>query len=505
LEGLAEAGGVCISGTAYDQVKGKLSLGYHFVGKQTVKNIPDPIRAYKVLMAPEDAGKIIGEDKSKKWRWVKIAAVILIVIAGTFAILKIYFGPPRIEPASVDKMAYPLPEKPSIAVLPFDNLSEDPKQEYLSDSMTEQIITTLSRDPHLFVIDRQSTSVYKGKPLRVQKVAQELGVRYVLEGAVQKSGEKARITVQLIDAIKGHHIWSERYDREVKDIFALQDEITIKIMNGLSIELTEGEQARRSAKVGTDNLEALEKYYQGRAFMETGGTKENMDKAIQLFEESIALDPEFLWPIVFLGWCHYAAARTQGWSESPEKSIQKAFDLAQKALAIDDSDFRPHLLLGDLYLQKGQIDKAVSEGELAVALNPNAGLAHFRLAAIVGYSGRWKESVSYAEKAIRLNPFPGIWWYFVLGQSYFFSGQYDESILTWKKMLEKAPDNIQSHTFLAACYSSLGRDAEAAAAAKEVLRINPKFSIERQTKLLRYKKTDLERLVAAMRKAGLPE
>jgi len=506
LEGLAEAGGVCISGTAYDQVKGKLSLGYHFAGKQTVKNIPDPIRAYKVLMAPEDAGKIIGEDKSKKWRWVKIAAVILIVIAGTFAISKIYFGPARIEPASVDKMAYPLPDKPSIAVLPFVNLSEDPKQEYLSDSITEQITTTLSRDPHLFVIDRQSTSVYKGKPLKIQKVAQELGVRYVLEGAVQKSGDKARITVQLIDAIKGHHIWSERYDRDVKDIFALQDEITIKIMNGLSIELTEGEQARRSTKVGTDNIEALEKYYQGRAFMETGGTKENNDKAIQFFEESIALDPEFLWPIVFLGWSHFLAARTQGWSESPERSIQKAFDLAQKALAIDDSDFRPHLLLGDLYLQKGQFDKAVSEAELAVALSPNAGLAHFRLAGILGQLGRWKESVLYAEKAIRLNPFPGIWWYFVLGRAYFQTEQYDKSIQTWKKILEKNPDNIQSHYYLAACYSLLGRDAEAAASAKEVLRINPKYSVGAQAKLLRYKdKADLERFMAAQRKAGLPE
>ena len=180
--------------------------------------------------------------------------------------------------------------------------------------------------------------------------------------------------------------------------------------------------------------------------------------------------------------------------------------MAQKALAIDDSDFRPHLLLGDLYLQKGQIDKAVSEAELAVSLGPNAGLAHFRLAAILGKSGRWKESVLYAEKAIRINPFPGIWWYFALGHAYFMTGQYDKSIQTWKKILEKNPDNISSHVFLAACYSLLGRDAEAAAAAKEVLRINPKYSAGAQAKLLRYKnKADLERLVAAQRKAGLPE
>jgi len=506
LEGLAEAGGICISGTAFDQVKSKLPVGYQYVGRQTVKNIPDPIRAYKVLMEPEYAGKVIGEDRHRKWRWAQIAAVIVIVIAGAFAIWNFYLRPPPIEPASVEKMAHPLPDNPSIAVLPFVNLSEDSRQEYLSDSITEQIITTLSRDPHLFVIDRQSTFVYKGKPVKIQQVAEELGVRYVLEGAVQKSGDNVRITVQLIDAIKGRHIWSERYDREVKDIFALQDEITIKIMNGLSIELTEGAQARRFTKVGTDNLEALEKFYQGRAFMESRGTKENIDKAIQFFEDSISLDPEFLWPYVFLGWTHFIAATTQSWSESSDRSIQTAFDLAQKALAIDDSDFRPHLLLGDLYLQKRQFDKAVSEAELAVALNPNAGLAYFRLAAIVGKLGRWEESVLYSKKAIRLNPFPGIWWYFCLGHAYFMTGQYDESIVIWKRILNKFPDNIQSYIFLAASYSALGRGAEAADAAKEVLRINPKFSVESSAKLLRYKnKADLERLVAALLNAGLPE
>ena len=173
------------------------------MGEQTVKNIPDPIRAYRVLTESEHAGKVIGEDKPQKWLWAKIAAVILIVIVGTFAISKIYFGPPRVERASIDKMAHPLPDNPSIAVLPFVNLSEDTRQGYLSNSITEQIITGLSKDPHLFVIDRQSTFVYKDKPVKIQQVAEELGVRYVLEGAVQKSGDNVRITAQLIDALKG--------------------------------------------------------------------------------------------------------------------------------------------------------------------------------------------------------------------------------------------------------------------------------------------------------------
>jgi adenylate cyclase len=411
----------------------------------------------------------------------------------------------KVEPASVDKMAYPLPDRPSIAVLPFVNLSEDPKQEYLSDSITDQIITTLSRDRRLFVIARQSSFSYKGRPVKVQQVAEELGVRYVLEGSVQKSGDKVRITAQLIDAIRGHHIWSERYDREVKDIFALQDEITIKIMYAMSIELTEGEQARRWTKVSTDNLKALEKYYQGRAFFERG-TKEDNHKAIQLLEETIALDPKFVLPYVHLGYGHYVAARTGGWSESPAQSFQMSFELVQKALAIDDSHDGAHSLLARLYLQKRQYDKALSEAELAVTLNPNGADAYFGLAAIVGQLGRWEESVLYAKKAIRLSPFPPLYYYFALGRAYFFTGHYDEAILTWKKMLHRSPDMYIAHLFLAASYSLSGRNEEAAAAAKEVLRINPKFSVDSMAKLRSFKnKADLERLVTALHKAGLPD
>jgi len=282
LEGLAEAGGICISGTAFDQVKGKLSLGYRFVGKQTVKNIPDPIRAYKVLMGPEYAGKVIGEEKPKKWRWLQVAAVMLVAITATFFISNIYFGPPPIESVSVDKMAFPLPDKPSIVVLPFDNLSGDPKEDYFSDGLTEQIITTLSGYPCLFVIARQSAFHYKGTSVKIQKVAEDLGVRYVLKGGVQKSGGKVRITVQLIDAISGSYIWSERYDRQLKDIFDLQDEITIKVMNNMVAELVEGEQVRRWTQKVT-NLKALEKFYKAQGIF-CRHTKEDYDKARPLFE-----------------------------------------------------------------------------------------------------------------------------------------------------------------------------------------------------------------------------
>jgi adenylate cyclase len=504
LEGLAEVGGICISGTAFDQVKGKLSLGYQFIGKQTVKNIPDPIRAYKVLMGPEDAGKITGEDKPNKWRWMLVAAAMLVAIVVAFFISNIYFGPPPIESTSVDKMAFPLPDKPSIVVLPFDNMSGDPKEDYLSDGLTEQIITTLARYPRLFVIARQSAFRYKGEPVKIQKVAEDLGVQYVLKGSVQKSDDRLRITVQLIDAISGSYIWSERYDRELKDFFDLQDEITINVMNSTVAELTEGEQARRWTKRGVTNLKALEKFYQAQGFF-CFHTKENYEKAQPLFEEAIALDPNFVWPYVYLGYLH-ATSAARGWSKSRDKSLQTAFELAQKALDIDETHDGPHALLASIYSKKHQYDKALAEAEKAVELNPNSSDSYMRLAFIVGEMGRWKESVLYGEKSLRLSPFPGVAPFWALGLAYFMTEQYDESIAIWKKALKVSPKFLPGYFYLAACYSAIGRDEEATAAVKEVLRLNPKFTIKSWAKRLNYiNKDDIEREVAALQKAGLPE
>ncbi|MHC4537156.1 MAG: tetratricopeptide repeat protein [Planctomycetota bacterium] len=505
LEGLAEAGGICISRTAYEQVKNKLELGYEYLGEHSVKNISEPVHVYRVLMESEAAGKVIGEKRKEKRRMILAAAIVLLLCVGGLAGWYLYIGQTkRIEPASVEKMTFPLPDKPSIAVLAFDNMSGDPKQEYFSDGLTEQIITTLSKYPRLFVIARQSSFSYKGKPVKVQQVAEELGVQYVLEGSVQKSGDRVRITAQLIDAITGRHVWSERYDREVKDIFALQDEITVNVMNGMSAELTEGEQARRWTQRGVTNLKALEKHFQAQGFF-CLHTKENYEKARPLFEEAIALEPKFVWPYVYLGYLHTGSA-FRGFSESPAKSIQMAFELAQKALAIDDSHDGPHSLLAVIYMLKRQYDKALSEAERAVALNPNASDAYMILGTTLGFSGRWEESLLYAKKSLRLSPFPGPTYFRTLGYAYFMTGQYDESIVTWKKALKVSPNFLDAHIFLTACYSSMGRDAEARAAAKKVLDINPKFSIESKAKRLPFgNEADIERVVAALRKAGLPE
>ena len=469
-------------------------------------NLPEAeaIQSYPEVLEPPVSPIGKQKDPWDRRRWTALVAIIVLVVgAATLAIWKLSFKPAPVQGASIERMAFPLPDKPSIAVLPFINMSGDPKEDYFSDGLTEQIISSLSKIDKLFVIARNSTFSYKGKPVKIQKVAEDLGVRYVLEGSVQKSGDKVRITAQLIDALNGHHIWSEHYDRELKDIFALQDEITIKIINAMRIELTEGEQVRVWMKKGrTDNLKAFEKTLQGVTFFRRG-TKQDNNTARQMFEEAIPLDPNFIWPYVNLGLTHFTDARN-GWGESPTKSLQKAFELAQKALAMDDSVDLAHSLLAAIYLVMRQHDKALSAAERAVALNPNGTDVYNFLAGILGCSGRWEESVLYAKKAIRLNPFPPIAFYWVLGRAYFMMGQYDEAIVPLRKALQMNPNFLFAHIHLAACYSSMDRNAEATNAVKDVLRIDPKFSIESYAKTLPYKdKADVEREVVALRKAGL--
>jgi adenylate cyclase len=501
VEGLAEGGGICISGTVYDSIKNKLSLTYESLGEHTVKNITEPVRVYRMRVGPEAAV----QPRPRQWHKAALAAlVVLIVVAGAFAIWNFYFRPPSIEPASIEKMAFPLPDKPSIAVLPFVNMSEDHKQEYFSDGLTDQIINSLTKMPHLFVIARISTFAYKGKTVKVQKVAEDLGVRYVLEGSVQRSAERVRITAQLIDAITGLHIWSERYDRELKDIFVIQDDITMEITKAMRIEITEGEQARLWQKRSTVNLKAYLKFLEGTGYSYRL-TKEDNTRARQLFEEAIALDPGFANAYVSLGYAHWSNARF-GWVESRAKSIKIAFKYAQKAIELDDTSDLAHTLIGGVYLLKRQHEKNIAQAERAIAINPNGAWNNIFMAGALGCSGRWEESLGYAEKAMRLAPFPHVAYYWLLGRSYFMTGQYDKAIKTFKKAVHINPDYLVARAFLAASYSSLERQADAAAQANEVLRINPKFSLESYAKTLPYKnKADTERYISALHKAGLPK
>jgi TolB-like protein/Tfp pilus assembly protein PilF len=390
-----------------------------------------------------------------------------------------------------------LPDKPSIAVLPFDNLSGDLDQEYLADGISENIISALSKIPKMFVIARNSTFTYKGKPVKVQQVSRELGVRYVLEGSIQKAGDRLRVTAQLVDATTGNHLWSERYDRELKDIFALQDNITKNIITALQVKLTEGEQARATAK-GTNNLEAYLKCLQSNEYVHRVNPESNA-LGKQLAEEAIALDPEYAWAYYNLGRAHQLDVWL-GTSKSPKQSMGKAIGLMKKAIVLDDTLAEAHGRLGFLYSMIGQYDKGVAEGEKAVELSPNSAMAHVMLGKTLVFDGRWEESIPQYKKAIRLNPIPPNMYLYSLGLSYGMTGQYDEAIKWCEKAVRQAPDSLYARIMMTVVYSLSGRDEEARAEAAEVIRIQPKYSIKKS----RYKgKTDRERFNGALRKAGL--
>ena len=507
LEALADPGGICISRTAFDHIESKLPLGYEFLGDQTVKNIAKPVGAYRVLMEPRVTVAGTREEKRvglRRWQWAALAMVaVLVVGAAAVAIWNFYLrpSPPPAEVVSEKTPGLELPDKPSVAVLPFVNIGGEAEQEYFSDGITEEIITTLSKVPHLFVIARNSVFTYKGKPVKVQQVGRELGVRYVLEGSVRKAGDRVRITAQLVDTATGGHLWSERYDRDLKDIFALQDEITMKILTAVRVKLTDGEQARLYDK-GAVNLDSFMKVLQGIPYFYRFNKEGNI-QARQMFEEAIALEPNNPGAYTLLGWT-YLMDVWFGSSKSPGKSMEQAAELAQKALALDDTLDLPHSLMGNIYLMSRQYEKAIAEEERAIALNPNGADAHAHLGMTLNYVGRPEEAIALLKKAIRLNPIPPNWYLFSLGDAYRLTEQYEVALAAYKRVLHLNPDDIRAHTGLTATYSLAGREEEARAAAAEVLRINPKFSLEHVAKALPFKnKADTELHIDSLRKAGL--
>jgi adenylate cyclase len=511
LEGLAEPGGICISKTAFDHIESKLPYGYEFLGDKPVKNIAKPVGAYRVMMEPRitAVGK---KEKLKRWTagWrgatLTGAGAVLIAIIG-LVVWNVYFHS-SIEPASLDRMAFPLPDKPSIAVLPFTNLSHDPEQEFLSDGITENIITSLSRVPDLFVIARNSTFTYKGKPVKVQQVAEELGVNYVLEGSLQRSGDTARITAQLIDATTGSHVWAERYDRELKDIFALQDEITMKIIKSLQVKLTEGSIARVIAK-GTTNIEAYLKLLQARRHWYRL-TKEDNLLSRQMAKEVIALDPTYPSGYLHLAWVHFVDGYL-GWSKSRKESMDRAEELCQKALELDDSLSMPYNLLSRIYDMRMQKDKAIPASERAVSIDPNS-RNMYSLAFNLKNAGRHEESISWWEKAWRLDPIPPAYSLTGAGNSYFLAERYADALTQYKRLLDRVKKGeynpLVVHLNLAQTYVMLGQEKEAQEHVAEVLKLEPKYSITRYANTFArfYKnQADRDHLINALRKAGLPE
>ena len=511
MESLAKAGDICISGTVYDAIENKIGLEYEYLGEHEVKNIDKPIRVYRVLSYPGAAAHRVVKAKKavgKTWRNKIIAiAAVLVIAAGAWAIWQFELRPtiPSVEPASVEKMAFPLPDKPSIAVLPFDNLSGDPEQEYFSDGLTEEIITGLSKIPDLFVIARNSSFIYKGKPVKVQQVSEELGVRYVLEGSVRREGKRVRITAQLIDAIKGNHIWSGRYDREMKDIFELQEDIMRNITLEMQVKLIAGEEARLFAHKYQGkalNLEAFEKYLQA-AWYFNKWTPEGNAMARQLAEESIKIEPNSH-AYAILAFTHLTDMGF-GLSKSPMKSMALAEEFAQKSLQLDNSSGFAREALANIYLNKGQYDEAIAEAKKDLDLNPNAAAANFFMGNYLNMAGKNEEAIPFLKKAIRLNPYPPSYYYVGLGRAYNALGRVDEAVVEFKKALKRQPNDFWAHIALVSSYCQQDRMDEARAEASEVLRINPKYSIRVVKGTWPLKEEILKRLAECFRKAGIPE
>ena len=469
LEGIAKPGAICLSEQAYWQVKTRLDIAVVDLGATRLKNIGEPVRAFSLQVGlPTQA---------------KPAAPV--------------------EPATGEKTPPQpaLPERPSIAVLPFQNMSGDPEQEYFADGIAEDIITALSKLSQLFVIARNSSFTFKGRNVDVRDVSKNLGVRYVLEGSVRKSGNRVRITSQLIDAVTGGHLWAERFDRDLTDIFAVQDDVTQQIVAALALNLSDADRQRLSAE-HTDNLEAYDLFLRGRELW-FRTAKETNSQARDLLRRATELDPGFAPAFAFLGATHVVDF-INGWSASPSQSLEEAREAARRTVALDDQYPFAHFTLGAVSLWSRQHDLAIRELETALSLNPNYSDAHNLLGLTLHYAGRSEEAPALFERAMALNPYyPGHWLHFQ-AQAAYQLGRYETAVDILKRRIIRNPDTDASRVLLAASYGQLGLFEEARSAWREVFLVNPDYSLEQRRKVLPYKNpADFESVVDGLRKASL--
>jgi TolB-like protein/Flp pilus assembly protein TadD len=507
VEGLAAAGGISISGTVYEHIKDKLSLGYHFLGEQDMKNIHEPIRVYRLLTESADDGKMIGEKKAKsrKFRSAAFGALALIIlVVGALVIWNNYFRV-QIEPASVDKMTFPLPDKPSIAVLPFENLSGDSKQEYFSDGMTDDLITDLSKISGLFVIARNSTFTYKGKPVKIQQVSEELGVRYVLEGSVRKAGARVRINAQLIDATTGGHLWAERYDGNLADVFALQDKVTQNIVAALAVTLTAGEQEYARWQE-TDNVAAYDLFLQGWT-QYIRRTPDGFAKAVSHFKKAIELDPKYGRAYAALASTYWESSHSF-WSSSLGVTWGEARHLAEQYLekAMQYPTTLAHQIAARMLVDWQQYEKAIEEAEHSIVLDPSDPNSYRSLAYALIYAGKPEDAVGIVEKSMRLDPHYPAYTLFVLGLAFFSMNRFDEAVTNFQRARLRNPEDSILLIYLSAAYALSDRLEEAKATIAELKKALPMMTVDliMGSPLWRYKnRLDNKRLRDGLRLAGL--
>jgi adenylate cyclase len=485
LESLAEPGGISISGIVHDQVQDKLALSYEDRGQQAVKNIARPVHVWRVVLdgtaTPRRATRQI---PPKYWRSGLLSLTGVAIIIATIVLVQHLSLKPPATHASIppqEKPALPLPDMPSIAVLPFANLSGDPQQEYFSDGISAQLINNLSRLPGLFVIARNSSFNYKGKNVREQEIGKELGVKYLLEGSVHKEADQVRIGVELVDASTGSEKWTVRYDRPLKDIFAVQDEIVGKVVTtlGLLFKLDEMKLPHLGSAPPTENLEAYDDYLRGVKSFSLGilslGTKDDAEKAQKLMEKAIELDPKYAGAYGYLGWIHMMAAWNQ-WSGNPFADLKQATELGHKALTLDDTDSSALSLLCESDWMQKRYDQAVADGERAVAINPNYAGGFFALADALNVDGKTEAAIGAARKAARLDPSGKDLYTGDIGVAYVEMGRYADAVPILKQSLTAFPNILINHMCLTVADVELGRDGDARAEAAEIVRISPQFT-----------------------------
>ena len=476
LEGLAEPGGICISNAVYDQVENKLTdlaLHYESLGEQTVKNITKPVIAYRVSITAHASPAALASPSAS--------------LHPSASSPQVSFGHDAGAARSRDNMrstaTAALSDKPSIAVLPFTNLSGDPEQEYFSDGITEDLLTDLSKLSGLFVISRNSVFLYKGKAVKPAQIGQELGTRYMLEGSVRKAANRVRITAQLIDTATGYHLWAERYDRELEDIFAVQDEVTQKIVTALQVKLTEGERGR-IGRPQTTNLEAYEYFLRGlEAFARR--TPDMNTLAKQMFDQAITLDPSFAAAYARLGRAYMIEWSFQ-WSDDPHLP-ERAAALARQAISLDSTLPGAYQTLAYVHLLQKEFDQAVVEARRAVVLDPNDADACITLGEVLSCAGEPQEAIRLIEKALQLDPHYPPSYLFALGQAYYLLERYEEAIVAYKRLLTRNPNHTRSYLFLALLSYEVGRKEEAQAALQTFLQQNPTYSLERWKSVIPYK------------------
>ena len=462
LQELAEPGGICVSGAIRDQAGDRLGVEFEDLGEQSVKNLTRPIRVFRVRLP------------------------------GTAAV------PPRAVAARPKTPVHAVTDKPSIAVLPFLNMSGEPDQEFFADGLTEDIITELSRFRGLFVISRNSAFVYKNRAVRIQEVAAEFGVQYVVEGSVRKAGNRVRVTVQLIDAESDRHVWAERYDRELEDLFAIQDEVTAAIVATLPgrVEAATHDRAERKTP---DNMAAYECVLAGRV-LHHRSTREDNAAALAMLERAIALDPKYAHAHAWKG-CVLGQSWVHGWCADRDATFQRVAEELQIALALDENDSDVHRILAALNLLRGDHERSRYHQERALGLNPNNDLIVVQQGELLTWLGRPEEGIEWIRKAMRLNPYHPERYWSHLGRAYFVAQRYPEAVEAFARI--SRPDHTH-HAFMAAACAQMGDEVAAQAHAREVTSRQPEFAVDAYLATLHYKRdSDRAHHREGLLKAGL--